>query len=307
MNLELNELTPTVMSSVPDPPVALAPGPWQCKGQIYWLLLSPQRSLPHGAYAPLEAETPPIATNEVGEPTGKGVGASVMIVRYSETPVGTYIEIQLLEGYADGQNIGPYDELAYIPGAFTTPGGDGKPHLRITRIYVSESNPATIYNGRINWNVPKHPARFEFKELSKTETQISVYPPTTAANEDTSDPFFSAIVSKGLKFLPDIPLSTKSIPFDSTLVLPPLPSSPSDPKLAGTDSWKSLPSIMKGKIRCLWVKPGEIRDVHGKPQFSDGVGFPKIEPWSLGIHWLPGTTFDIPVTESFTKEGKKPV
>ncbi|KLO17692.1 hypothetical protein SCHPADRAFT_913514 [Schizopora paradoxa] len=275
------------MSSAPDPPFALAPGPWQCKGQIHWLLLSAHKSLRPGTYAPLEAEAPPISTNEVGEPTGKGVGASVMIVRYSETPVG------------------PYDELAYSPGAFTTPGGDGKPHLRISRVYVSESNPTTIYNGRRNWNVPKHPARFEFKALSDSETRISVYPPTTGAGSTETPPFFSAIVSKALNLLPSMPLSTKSIPFDSTLVLPPLPSSPSDPKYAGTDTWKSLPSIMKGKIRFLWVKPGEIKDAHGKPQFSDGVGFPKIEPWSLGIHWLPDTVFEIPVAELFTNKDKK--
>lgn len=147
--------------------------------------------------------------------------------------------------------IGPYDELMYIPGAFTTPslpGGDGKSHLRLTRIYVSESNPATIYNGRVNWNVPKHPARFEFKGLSKLETGISVYPPSAGGGElAEAPPFFSVVVCKAGSFLPSIPFSSNVIPFDAKLVLPPLTASPSDPTLAGTDSWKSFLTVMKGK------------------------------------------------------------
>ena len=195
----------------------------------------------------------------------------------------------------------------YIPGAFTSPTGDGKPHLRITRIHVSESNPPTMYNGRANWNVPKHPARFEFKELSKSETRISVYPPTSSAGGGSSDaqPFFSAVVSKAASFLPSIPFSSTITPIDTTLVQPPLPTSPTNPALVGTDSWKSFLSVMKGKVRFMWVKPGEIKDADGKAQFGDGVGFPKIKPWSLGMYWLPGTTFDITTVDQLAKEDKK--
>lgn len=200
----------------------------------------------------------------------------------------------------------------YIPGAFTAPEGDGKPHLRITRIYVSESNTTTIYNGRANWNVPKHPARFEFKELSKSETRISVFPPSTTVDGGSNDstdstPFFSAVVSKAANFLPSIPFSSKITPVDTTVVLPPLPTSPSNPALVGTDSWKSFLSVMKGKVRFIWVKPGEIKDADGKPQFGDGVRFPKIKPWSLGMYWLPGTTFEITSVELHKNEDKKTV
>lgn len=195
----------------------------------------------------------------------------------------------------------------YIPGAFTTPEGrgDGKPHLRITRIYVSERNPALIYDSRLNWNVPKHPARFEFEELSDLETRISVHPPTTGTGSTDSPPFFSAVVSKAANFLPSIPFSTNFAPFDTTIVSPPLPTSPSHSAIIGTDSWKSFLSVMKGKVRFIRVKPGEIKDADGKPQFGDGVGFPKIKPWSFGMHWLPGTTFDITTAELLINENKK--
>jgi len=284
-------LTVTVMATI-IPPLPLAPAPWSCKGEVYWIFLSPSKTVEPGAYAPLEASVSPIATNEVGHPTGKGMGACVMIVRYSETPVG------------------PYDELMYTPGAFTTPpipGGDGKPHLRLTRIYVSESNPETIYNGRINWNVPKHPARFEFKEISNSETRISVFPPGGSEAEPADAPFFSTIISKAGSFLPSIPLSSSVIPVDVKLVLPPLPASPSNPALAGTDSWRSFRSSLKGKTRFIWVKPGDTKDDDGKAQFADGVGFPKIQPWSLGIYWTKGTQIDVPVGELYSDVNKKTV
>ncbi|KLO17694.1 hypothetical protein SCHPADRAFT_157044 [Schizopora paradoxa] len=282
------------MTSAITSPYPLVPAPWHCKGEIYWIFLNPSKSLEPGAYAPLEAEAPPVATDEVGSPTGKGVGACVMVMRYSDTPAG------------------PYDELTYIPGAFTSPEGhgDGEPHLRITRIYVSENNPALIYNSRLNWNVPKHPARFEFEELSNSETKISVYPPVTndgATVGESTDvpPIFSAVVSKAANFLPSIPFSTTFLPFDTTVVLPPLPTSPSHPAIIGTDSWKSFSSVMRGKVRFIWVKPGEIKDADGIPQFGDGVEFPKIKPWSLGMYWLPGTTFEISTAELLTNEDKK--
>ena len=59
------------------------------------------------------------------------------IIRYSETPVG------------------PYDELAILPGAFSGVGRDGgkKRDSRITGIWVSSKE--TLINGRRNWNIPK--------------------------------------------------------------------------------------------------------------------------------------------------------
>lgn len=59
------------------------------------------------------------------------------IIRYSETPVG------------------PYDELAILPGTFSGVGRDGgkRRDSRITGIWVSSKE--TLINGRKNWNIPK--------------------------------------------------------------------------------------------------------------------------------------------------------
>lgn len=59
------------------------------------------------------------------------------IIRYRETPVGSY------------------DELAILPGTFSGVGRDsGKRNdSRITGIWVSTKE--TLVNGRINWNIPK--------------------------------------------------------------------------------------------------------------------------------------------------------
>lgn len=60
------------------------------------------------------------------------------IIRYSDTPVGTY------------------DELALMPGYFHGVGKEGgkMKDLRVTGIWVSQE--ATLMNGRRNWNIPKY-------------------------------------------------------------------------------------------------------------------------------------------------------
>ena len=59
------------------------------------------------------------------------------IIRYRETPVGSY------------------DELAILPGTFSSMRRDGGKNndSRITGIWVSTKE--TVINGRRNWNIPK--------------------------------------------------------------------------------------------------------------------------------------------------------
>jgi len=97
-----------------------APGAWDCKAQIYAipLYVDPAQAdnFPAFAYPPLEGSSS-FAKPQSGRPVG-GLG-QILIVRYSETPVG------------------PYDELAILPGPFAYPGGEGQADgqsLRITRI-----------------------------------------------------------------------------------------------------------------------------------------------------------------------------
>ena len=108
---------------------AIAPPPWACKCTAYILpfFYSASSGLPVDlAYAPLEAAAASFSSRaEAG--AYKGGLHMLQIVRYTETPVG------------------PYDEMALLPGDFGVPGVKGQ-NMRITRIYVSQKD--TCYNGQ---------------------------------------------------------------------------------------------------------------------------------------------------------------
>lgn len=75
------------MSDNENHPVLRSHAPWTTKSECYSLFLS-LKSLPEGIYDPLEAGDGGCLGEEKGEFQG-GLGA-IMIVRYSETPVGKW-------------------------------------------------------------------------------------------------------------------------------------------------------------------------------------------------------------------------
>ncbi|KZT33078.1 hypothetical protein SISSUDRAFT_445248 [Sistotremastrum suecicum HHB10207 ss-3] len=250
-----------------------APGSWKNLGSAYWFLFPPTRPdtpLLDGAYHPLEGAFSATKTGQF-----KGGLGSVQVVRYTDTPVG------------------PYDELIYIPGEFDNP-VNGMSGLRITRIYVSTE--ASIYNGRRNWNVPKHLARFEFTSSPTGTLDIRVFSPSVS----TSAPFFSATVQP-VRFVPSFPLSTSYMP-STPLIQPPLPEASAFPSslleegeeaaaLIGTDNWWSIDPVIKGKVRLIWVQPNLAPRAGGGKSvkvLGDGEGFPSVQPWTIGLEWLDG-------------------
>ena len=137
-----------------------------------------------------------------------------MIVRYTSTPVG------------------PYDELMLIPGNFTVPQPSGesfaipKKALRIARIYVSQRT--TTYNGRLNWNIPKHLARFEFSapvtkrgETPPEKLTVRVFAPGTEEGDGTP-PFFACALQPW-KWVPALPVNMNYVPLKMWHVQPPIP------------------------------------------------------------------------------------
>jgi hypothetical protein len=269
------------MSDNPLPPGLLdAPAPWEdMRAEVLWMIpksLPIDQPLPAGSYHPLEQPNPDDADAFVGKPDFKGGLAMVWIVRYSQTPVG------------------PYNELIFSPGAFTAP-GKSKPGVRITRIYVD--SPSSAYNGRRNWNVPKHLARFKFTVLDKGlgKTLVEVFDAEGDVTKPISEderPFFSGVYTPS-KWLPSVPLDTswKLVDFGG-LPQPPLPQGPSDhPEETGTDTWCAFACTQRGKIGVAYwepapVKPGD-RVVPG--EYGDGVGFPKCNIWSVGARWPEDT------------------
>jgi len=127
------------MAATTSPSLPIAPPPWTCKATAYILTFynSASSGLPRDiVYDTLEAEASSFSS-EQDAGTYRGGLCMAQIIRYSETP------------------IGPYDELAILPGYFNGvgPAGEKKKDLRITGTWVSQET--TLMNGRKNWNIPK--------------------------------------------------------------------------------------------------------------------------------------------------------
>jgi len=207
-------------------PIEPAPAPWTLKGTVYAItFVPPSTDLPIKAFPPLERQ---FASATEGEYLG-GLGM-IQIIRYTESPVG------------------PYDELLIVPGFFKynyTDAASGisqeRTNVRVSRIYVSQKY--TCWNGRINWNIPKHLARFDWTEDEHGETAVKIYPHDTTGDPRESKPagkpWFQA------KFKPSLPgvlpFSTdlyKILGVNATLAQPPLPyANTSLGELAGTSHW----------------------------------------------------------------------
>jgi hypothetical protein len=281
-------------------PVQRAAAPWTLEAESYLLFLK-LSSLPHGLYDPLEQAW---ADQGLGEFTG-GLGA-IMIVRYTSTPVG------------------PYDELMLIPGNFSVPQpSNGPPKipkkaLRIARIYVSQRT--TTYNGRLNWNIPKHLARFEFSapvtERGATPPEkltVKVFAPGTVEGDGTA-PFFACALSPW-RWVPALPINMKYVPMNMVQVQPPIPEpaghkraveaelndgvkiDPYDisPKnevavAAGSDRWCSF-DIGGNVVRArgCWVEMLQSK-TGGK---EEEKYFPQgLKPWSVG-GWMEEAVLEI--------------
>ncbi|KZV61452.1 hypothetical protein PENSPDRAFT_759427 [Peniophora sp. CONT] len=284
---------PSIPGSQPPPGVSVAPPPWPLKAKLWTFLYrsasedpgagyrveeNPNnvedvlQGLPAGAYHPMEVVHPDALKPVDGKPQGSGGMKSVVIVRYDDTPVG------------------PYDELILIPGAFTNP-HTGKRDLRITNIYVSTDKSA--FNGRSNWNIGKHIARFEFSPRPghARDEIVKVFHPDDSplASPLAPAPFFTAVLTNSR--IPALPVPFNISPF--TIVQPPLlPPRYEEgamPSIIGTDDsvngrhnpWLETPPIYKGRWQLSYIS-ALPEEEGGLPRHGDGVGYPMINPISAG-------------------------
>ena len=127
---------------------------------------------------------------------------------------------------------GSYDELMLIPGNFSVPSPTSGPlkipkkALRIARIYVSQRT--TTYNGRLNWNIPKHLARFSFSApvtphgvSPPQDLTVKVFPPGTE-DGDGVQPFFACKLTPW-RWVPAVPFNMSWAPISMMHVQPPIP------------------------------------------------------------------------------------
>ncbi|KAK4214786.1 hypothetical protein QBC37DRAFT_283000 [Rhypophila decipiens] len=253
-------------------PLVLAPAPWKTKATAYiipiWTNSSTASNLPPMAYSPLEAASP-FASSAYGKPQ-RSMGM-IQLVRYHETPAG------------------PYDEMVLVPGLFSYPvektdkNGNSvkgtKTARRITRIYVSQKH--TAWNGRRNWNIPKHLARFDWSENSPSPglTTVKVYPHDTSVpynpSEDTpsKEPFFSCTL-QSVKYVPSFPFRSSWLRytgFDMNLVQPPVPDASGKTKFSELVGrrWVMVDDFYQASSRTslVWA---DLRQSGGETQTKEG-------------------------------------
>jgi hypothetical protein len=137
-----------------------APAPWTLTGQVAYLFL-------HGSRSAQESfnENP----DPVRSPFRGGLGGMILI-RYSDSPVGAY------------------DELLFVPGSYQF--GDTT-YYRISQIYVSSLD--SVINGRRNWGVPKKLAIFRW---SDNDTYVKIFLP------ESNEPFCTIRVRPRLYCFP---------------------------------------------------------------------------------------------------------
>ncbi|KAF2104078.1 hypothetical protein NA57DRAFT_70289 [Rhizodiscina lignyota] len=278
-------------SESPPSGIKSAPGPWlNLPVTTYMFSFWSSPPLLDHAYAPLEAASSCADPKESG--AFRGGVSLIEIVRYHDTPVG------------------PYDELAIVPGSFdvTVLESKGKKMKQMPR------HNDTCWNGRHNWNIPKHLAKFSYSTDPKTST-LSV---KVSAPDADAKPFFSVDLSM-VRYLPSFPFSTniaKYFGVEMCMAQPPLPSGVKSPKLlrsdedptplCGTSEWRfAIPEVW-GKASLCWVNQtvpskqtpnsaGQTSDgaeanetdrlLPQTDSENSGVGWPSYRPWPVGL-WI---------------------
>ncbi|RWA13368.1 hypothetical protein EKO27_g1732 [Xylaria grammica] len=269
-----------------DAPIVPVPGPWKLKGTMYIVsFFSKAGKLPDHAYSSLERDSTYASPTTSGEHRG-GIG-QFQAIRYTESPVG------------------PYDELIICPGDFdyeVDEGGKRKKRRspRVSRIYVSQKH--TCWNGRTNWNIPKHLARFEWDDLGGAATRIRVYPHDTTGDSTESRPcnvpLFQATV-KPIRWAPAFPFSFSWLRYmglEPCLVQPPLPAGEgSHNELPGTDRWcKVAPAISTKRASLAWA---DLSQKNEQGELTSSVAhenfWPDLGRWQLALK-LDDADIDFP-------------
>lgn len=142
----------------------------------------------------------------------------------------------------------------------------------------------------VDWNIPKHLARFKFQDLPDGSTNVKVFPHDSIDDRTeahpSETPFFQASI-KPWKWVPSFPVSLgwlKNIGMDISLVQPPLPEGGgSHSELPGTDRWcKILPVMSSPRAKLAWIDMSQ-RDSEGALQAQYEHFWPGLGQWQLGV------------------------
>lgn len=213
-----------------------------------------------------------------------------------------------------------------LPGNFSIPVPSDnkikipKKALRIARIYVSQRT--TTYNGRLNWNIPKHLARFSFSAPMTqsgapppSSLTVRVFPPDSTEGDGIA-PFFACTLTP-FTWLPGVPVNSKYVPLNLMHAQPPCPERPGrlaivrseveakpiDPYdislkneeavAVGTERWCAFDIAAKAqKARGCWVEMLDMADGEDDRAEVNRWWPEGVKPWSVGV-WMEGAELEI--------------
>ncbi|KAI0047726.1 hypothetical protein FA95DRAFT_1605856 [Auriscalpium vulgare] len=265
-----SEFTPPPPSPPPPPLIPILPAPWALRAELH-IFLAPQarnpppspfaaanpnsapeilQGLPAGAYHPLEAVHPAALA---GRQWAGGAG-KVVLARYEDSPAGAYSELMYVSDFRSA--------------------GGAREAARITNVYVSTE--AGVWNGRRNHSFPMHLARFDYTRTPDGRTLLRVSHPADAPAPLTAErPFFVARLTPSR--IPLLPVAAALLPSSLSRIPLVVGNAESTPWLVSTP-------VFKGHWGVAYIE--EVPEAEdGVEGMGDGVGYPRVRPWSAGVRF----------------------
>lgn len=139
-----------------------------------------------------------------------------------------------------------------------------------------------------DWNIPKHLARFEWKDLPNGAKQCKVFPHDTSGDPTEASPSTTPLFQttfKTVPLVPSFPLSTKWFEYlgvDTSIVQPPVPQG-AKPEVVGTEQWcRSLTVQYSSRTHLGWMDLRQ-RDEDGKLTGLYENFWPGLGRWQLAV------------------------
>lgn len=139
-----------------------------------------------------------------------------------------------------------------------------------------------------DWNVPKHLASFEWKDLPNGAKQCKVFPHDMSGDASEASPSTTPLFQatfKAVPLVPAFPLSTKWFEYlgvDTSLVQPPVPQG-ALPAAVGTEKWCRCPSVQYASRTHLGWMDLRQRDEDDKLTGLFENFWPGLRRWQIAV------------------------
>ncbi|PHH79719.1 hypothetical protein CDD80_3962 [Ophiocordyceps camponoti-rufipedis] len=142
----------------------------------------------------------------------------------------------------------------------------------------------------VDWNIPKHLAKFEWERNHDGSQTVKVFPHDTSADSSEANPSVRPLFRATMKpvpYVPSFPFSTdwlKYVGISSRAVHPPLPEGKGSPgEIPGTDCWRICFPTIKGWTDFITLDMAQGGEDQGAAA-GDGENFwPGLGRWHVGM------------------------